>query len=220
MKDNRKELAQEGRVDSVALASLKADTEKARKITRALSDLRTRVTAKRQEATRIDKDLNETTHKINTLLEKYRQAEAIENQIKQLMHEEKVSRENMDEIAKNLSERSESDEELQELLDGISELARNDEEAKQDIDFENQRLDRQLAHARDGISSKLTTMGRLEAELEANKRLEKEREDLLKEAHEELGIQSSLANDPARSTQAIRDLVRAREATLQKIKVT
>ncbi|KAI8141253.1 hypothetical protein BJV82DRAFT_518796 [Fennellomyces sp. T-0311] len=220
MRDNRKELTQEGRVDSVALASLKNDNEKARKIARALSDLRTRVNAKRQEATRVDKDLDETTHQINTLLEKYREAEAIENQIKQLSHEEKVSRESMDEIGRDLTERSESDEELRQLLEGISELARADEETKEDIDYEMQRLDRQLTNARDEISSKLTTMGRLEAEAEANQKLEKERGFLLQDAREELGIQSSLTpdDDPVRSIQAIRDLVRAREASLQKIK--
>ncbi|KAI9246882.1 hypothetical protein BDA99DRAFT_259122 [Phascolomyces articulosus] len=223
IKDNRKELTQENKVETVALAALKNDTEKARKITRVLSDLKTRVEAKKEEASQIDQELDETTHQINTLLEKYREAEAIESQIRQLMHEEKVARDNMAEVEKDLAERTESDDQLRELLATISVQARTDEETRQDLEFEAKRTDRQLNTAREAISSKLTTMGRLEAAAEVNERLKKERTTLLQQANDELGLSSAastftIEDDPTPAIQAIKDLVRARETTLQKVK--
>ncbi|KAI7851925.1 AAA domain-containing protein [Circinella umbellata] len=219
IKDNRKELTQENKVETVALSALKNDTEKARKITRILSDLKTRVINKKQQAAEIDEELDETTSEINSLLEKYREAEKIEGQIRQLIHEEKIARENMNELGKNLTERSETDEELQMLLDSISGQAQKDDETRQDLEFEAKRVDRQLNTARETISSKLTTMGRLEAAAEANKKLEKERAILLRQTNEELGLASqSGLMDADRAIQAIKELVRAREGKLQKIK--
>ena len=208
-------------METVALAALKNDTEKARKITRTLSDLKRRVIDKKQHAAEIDEDLDETTHQINSLLEKYREAEEIEGQIRQLIHEEKIARENMNEIAKDLTERSETDEELQALLDSISDQAQKDDETRQDLEFEAKRVDRQLNTTRETISSKLTSMGRLEAAAEANQKLEKERAVLLRQTNEELGLGSQSGSiDPDHAIQAIKELVRAREGKLQKIKVT
>lgn len=166
IKEVRKQRAADVRAEKVALEALKADGEKARKIRRSLQDLRNRIETKKEEASAVDEELNRVSHEINTLLEVFRRAEAIENQIKQLDHQRGVIQQNMTEISSSLTERSESDEELQRMLGELSMRTRTDEEAFADLDIEKGRYERHIQTARDAISAKHTAIGRLEAAAE------------------------------------------------------
>lgn len=217
IKDDRKTKAQDIRVDKVAVTGLKADIEKAHKIKRALDEMRNRTNVKREEVKDLDEQLDETTAEINSLLEKYREAEQVQNQVVQLEHRRSGLIESMDEISKGLTTRNESDEELKDMLTALEREVEQDEEVSQEIEFQKTRLQRQVQGTRDAISSKLTSMGRLQAAAEANEKLIKERESMLQAAREELDL--SMDDSDESFVHTIRDLLRSREANLADVKV-
>lgn len=217
IKDDRKAKAQDIRVDKVAVTGLKADIEKAHKIKRALDEMRNRTNVKRDEVKDLDEQLDETTAEINSLLEKYREAEQVQNQIVQLEHRRSGLVESMNEISKGLTARNETDGELKDMLTALNREVEQDEEVRQDIEHEKTRLQRQVQGTRDAISSKLTSMGRLQAAAEANEKLIKEREAMLQAASEELDL--DMGDSDESFVHTIRDLLRSREANLADVKV-
>ncbi|KAI9320740.1 AAA domain-containing protein [Dichotomocladium elegans] len=217
IKDDRKEKAADIRVDKVQVTTLKSDVDKAQKIQRSLGELRNRTDAKREEAKQLDGELDETTQQINSLLEKFRQAEKVSNEISQLKHRKSTLQETIDEIGKNIQDRQETDEELKTLLAALSSEVEKDEEIRRDNEYECLRIEQHIQSTRDAIASKLTSIGRLQAASEAVEKLIKERQQILQVANEELSL--GLSSFDEHSVQAIKDLVTSREVNLQRIKV-
>lgn len=169
IKDIRKERAQHVRVEKVALDALKSDLEKSKKIRSSLTELRGCIDEKRRTAADIDDKLNRVTHELNSLLELYRKAEAIQSRISQIENQKEIILGNIADLSQNITERTESDEQLRELLASVQRRAQTDEEKREDLEFEKTRLDRLIQNNRDAISAKLTSLGRLQATAEVNR---------------------------------------------------
>ncbi|KAI8388332.1 uncharacterized protein BYT42DRAFT_491740 [Radiomyces spectabilis] len=219
IKDIRKKKAQEIRVDQVKLEQLKTDIEKAQRLRYNIDDLQKRMANKQEQIATVDQQLNETAHEIDSLLQVFQRAEAIESRLAQTQHQKKMLQDTMQDIAKNLTERHESDEEIRELLTQYQSRSNTDEEAKEDLMFEKSRIERQLQTARSAISEKLTAVGRLEAAAESNEQRLQERRRLLEQANIELDLGISSFQDIEGSMEILRNLVRSREENLSKLKL-
>ncbi|CAO3695317.1 unnamed protein product [Umbelopsis ramanniana] len=184
IKDLRKNRNENLRVDTQKLQAMTSDKEKAAKIRKTVALMKNEMTKKRQGVTALDQKMHEVATEIDSLLAKVQELQSLEAKLEQKVHQMQVTGENRDELAANMKMMALSDAELERMKEQHQSRISTDEEARKHIAEEQSELEGQLKAYQQQLLDKMTQLGKLQAEKDANEQRVKDRKDIVLRANQ------------------------------------
>ncbi|KAI8576739.1 hypothetical protein K450DRAFT_178854 [Umbelopsis ramanniana AG] len=184
IKDLRKNRNENLRVDTQKLQAMASDKEKAVKIRKTVALMKNEMAKKRQSVTTLDQQMHEVAAEIDSLLAKVQELQSLEAKLEQKVHQMQVTGENRDELAANMKMMSQSDTELERMKEQHQSRISTDEETRKHIAEEQGALEAQLKIYQQQVLDKMTHLGKLQAEKDANEQRIKERKDIILKANQ------------------------------------